>query len=86
MWRGREVCRKQRRGNWALEGRAMGEVVTGKVKTGRIMQQSPGICKGIATKGEQAKEEVGNGCPLGKGGSRAGMYHIHRCSAGQSAL
>lgn len=41
----------------------MGDVVTGKVETESMMQQSPGICKVLAVKREQANVK-GNGCPL----------------------
>lgn len=64
----------------------IGEVVTGKIKTESMMQQSPGICKLLAMKGEQANVEKGNGCPLGKEGNGARIYHIYRCSAGQGFI
>lgn len=54
----------------------MGEVVTGKVKTESMMQQSPGIFI-------QVNEEKGNGCSLGKEGNRTRIYW---CSAGQGFL
>lgn len=63
----------------------MGDVVTGKVETESMMQQSPGICKVLAGKREQGNEK-GNGCPLGEEGTRAIIYHVYRCSAGQSFI
>lgn len=53
----------------------MGDVVTGKVETESMMQQSPGICKVLAGKREQGNEK-GNGCPLGEEGTRAIIYRV----------
>lgn len=53
----------------------MGAVVTGKAKPETMMQQSPGICKVFAMKGEQVNEK-GDGCPLGKQGNRT-KYITH---------